>query len=101
MRPVNSMIEFKRNIGRGTRLFDGRDDFTLYDFVLAHTHFSDPEWDGDPIAVTTIDAPTGPGAADPEHDQHQLLECRLAADIGRAVPGNALRCPARLLPRRG
>ncbi|MGF1547564.1 MAG: EcoAI/FtnUII family type I restriction enzme subunit R [Thiotrichales bacterium] len=50
MRPVNSMIEFKQIIGRGTRLYDGKDYFTIYDFVKAHQHFSDPDWDGEPIA---------------------------------------------------
>jgi len=49
MRPINSMIEFKQIIGRGTRLFDGKDYFTVYDFVKAYTHFNDPEWDGDPL----------------------------------------------------
>jgi len=49
MRPVASMIEFKQIIGRGTRLFDGKDYFTIYDFVKAHHHFSDPEWDGEPV----------------------------------------------------
>ncbi|HZH68986.1 MAG TPA: type I restriction-modification enzyme R subunit C-terminal domain-containing protein, partial [Flavobacteriaceae bacterium] len=49
LRPVNSMIEFKQIIGRGTRLFEGKDYFTIYDFVKAHHHFSDPEWDGEPI----------------------------------------------------
>ena len=49
LRPVNSMIEFKQIIGRGTRLFDGKDYFTIYDFVKAHHHFSDPEWDGEPL----------------------------------------------------
>ena len=53
MRPVNSMIEFKQIIGRGTRLFDGKDYFTLYDFVGAHKHFLDPEWDGDAIKCET------------------------------------------------
>ena len=48
MRPINSMIEFKQIIGRGTRLYDGKDYFTIYDFVKAHHHFSDPEWDGEP-----------------------------------------------------
>jgi type I restriction enzyme R subunit len=48
MRPVNSMIEFKQIIGRGTRLFDGKDYFTIYDFVKAHEHFHDDEWDGPP-----------------------------------------------------
>ena len=49
MRPINSMIEFKQIIGRGTRLFDGKDYFTIYDFVRAHQHFLDPEWDGEPL----------------------------------------------------
>ncbi|MCV0438245.1 MAG: DEAD/DEAH box helicase family protein [Hydrogenophaga sp.] len=48
LRPVASMIEFKQIIGRGTRLYDGKDHFTIYDFVKAHHHFSDPEWDGEP-----------------------------------------------------
>ena len=51
MRPVNSIIEFKQIIGRGTRLHDGKDYFTIYDFVKAHHHFSDPEWDGEPIEL--------------------------------------------------
>ena len=49
MRPVKSMIEFKQIIGRGTRLFDGKDYFTIYDFVKAYMHFQDPEWDGEPL----------------------------------------------------
>lgn len=49
MRPINSMIEFKQIIGRGTRLFDGKEFFTVIDFVDAYKHFSDPEWDGEPI----------------------------------------------------
>ena len=47
MRPVNSMIEFKQIVGRGTRLFDGKEFFTIYDYVDAFHHFADPEWDGD------------------------------------------------------
>ena len=49
MRPINSMIEFKQIIGRGTRLYEGKDYFTIYDFVKAHQHFNDPTWDGEPI----------------------------------------------------
>lgn len=48
MRPINSMIEFKQIIGRGTRLFDGKYYFTIYDFVKVHLKFQDPEWDGPP-----------------------------------------------------
>lgn len=49
MRPVNSMIEFKQIVGRGTRLYDGKDYFTIHDFVKAYKHFADPEWDGEPV----------------------------------------------------
>ncbi len=49
MRPVNSMIEFKQIVGRGTRLFDGKEFFTIYDFVDAYHHFADPEWDGEAL----------------------------------------------------
>ena len=49
MRPINSIIEFKQIIGRGTRLYDGKDHFTIHDFVRAHQHFSDPGWDGEPM----------------------------------------------------
>jgi len=50
MRVVNSMIEFKQIIGRGTRLYDNKNYFTIHDFVKAYFHFSDPEWDGELIA---------------------------------------------------
>lgn len=49
MRPVNSIIEFKQIIGRGTRLLDGKEYFTILDFVDGYKHFSDPDWDGEPI----------------------------------------------------
>ena len=49
MRPVNSMVEFKQIIGRGTRIFEGKDYFTIYDFVKAHHHFHDETWDGEPL----------------------------------------------------
>jgi len=49
LRVVKSMVEFKQIIGRGTRLFDGKDYFTVYDFCNNHFHFKDPEWDGEPL----------------------------------------------------
>ena len=48
LRPCNNMIEFKQIVGRGTRLFEGKDFFTIYDFVGAYQNFLDPEWDGEP-----------------------------------------------------
>jgi type I restriction enzyme R subunit len=53
LRPVNSMIEFKQIVGRGTRMFEGKEFFTIYDFVDAYHHFADPEWDGEPIEPET------------------------------------------------
>jgi type I restriction enzyme R subunit len=63
MRPINTMIEFKQIIGRGTRLFDGKDYFTIYDFVKAYEHFNDPEWDGEPMepVVSEPKPPKEPG----------------------------------------
>jgi type I restriction enzyme R subunit len=68
MRPVNSMIEFKQIIGRGTRLYDGKDYFTIYDFVKAHHHFSDPEWDGEPLEPEPKPEPAPRPVPPPEPD---------------------------------
>jgi len=65
LRPVNSMIEFKQIIGRGTRLFEGKEFFTIYDFVGAYHHFLDPEWDGEPIEpVDVVEDPKVPDNED-------------------------------------
>ena len=49
MRPVNSMIEFKQIIGRGTRIYDGKYYFTIWDFVRAYSKYAQPDWDGEPV----------------------------------------------------
>ena len=72
LRPINSMIEFKQIIGRGTRLYEGKDYFTIYDFVRAHHHFSDPEWDGEPaepeVAYPSPTPRPPPEAREPDPD---------------------------------
>lgn len=69
MRPIRSMIEFKQIIGRGTRTFDGKDFFTIYDFVKAYEHFNDPEWDGEPEDPADPRPPRpGPGSPDGPDD---------------------------------
>ena len=71
MRPVKSMIEFKQIVGRGTRTFEGKDFFTVFDFVKAYEHFNDPEWDGEPLPPDdpkpprVSSTPTGVGSGDP------------------------------------
>ena len=61
MRPCNNMIEFKQIIGRGTRVYEGKDFFTVYDFVKAHYNFADPEWDGEPLEPDGPINPDDPG----------------------------------------
>jgi type I restriction enzyme R subunit len=65
LRPVNSMIEFKQIVGRGTRMFDGKDYFTIYDFVGAYKNFLDPEWDGEPIEPEPTEPKTTGGIPQP------------------------------------
>ena len=87
MRPINSMIEFKQIIGRGTRTFEGKDYFTVYDFVRAHENFNDPGWDGppnDPPVVgpgpRTPPSPPPPGQPPEPGEPKQLIEIKLADD---------------------
>ncbi|BFT31877.1 DEAD/DEAH box helicase family protein [Alteromonas sp. D210916BOD_24] len=47
-RTVGSMVEFKQIVGRGTRVFDGKDYFTIVDFRGATNKFYDKDWDGEP-----------------------------------------------------
>lgn len=75
MRPVNNIIEFKQIVGRGTRLFDDKYFFTIYDFVNASARFNDPEWDGEPIEPiifdpTPDDDPSPPVAEEPEAEDN-------------------------------
>ncbi|EAI3764212.1 DEAD/DEAH box helicase [Campylobacter coli] len=46
---IGSIIEFKQIIGRGTRVYEGKDFFTIIDFVGATKLFYDPKWDGEQI----------------------------------------------------
>ena len=97
MRPINSMIEFKQIIGRGTRLYDGKDYFTIYDFVKAHHHFSDPEWDGEPAEpeetvrpkrfIDPNELPTSPVTEkDPiEYGKRQKIKVKLADGKDRSI----------------
>ena len=95
MRPINSMIEFKQIIGRGTRLYDGKDYFTIYDFVKAHHHFSDPEWDGEPLEPEPKEPrreprPTAPSRppeprAEPGSAPRQKIKVKLADGKARTI----------------
>jgi type I restriction enzyme R subunit len=64
------MIEFKQIIGRGTRLFEGKDYFTIYDFVKAYEHFNDEEWDGEPAEPVPATPSGGDGGSGPPGDDN-------------------------------
>jgi type I restriction enzyme, R subunit len=92
MRTVNSMIEFKQIIGRGTRLYEGKDYFTIYDFVKAHHHFSDPEWDGEPVEPEPKKPgkpkppdPTPPEPPAPPNPPRQRVTVKLADGKARSI----------------
>src|SRR6266705_2086841 len=91
LRAINSMIEFKQIIGRGTRLYDGKDYFTIYDFVKAHHHFNDPEWDGEPLEPEPKAEPKVPGLPrEPRHvsesaPRQQKIKVKLADGKARAI----------------
>ena len=50
------MNAIKQIIGLGTRTFECKNYFTIYDFVKTHERFEDDDWDGDP-AIVIIDPP--------------------------------------------
>lgn len=90
MRPINSMIEFKQIIGRGTRLYDGKDYFTIYDFVKAHKLFNDPEWDGEAEVdndgdkvFPPIEPRTPPEAKQPRFDYENKPKVRVKLRDGK------------------
>ncbi|UHD16004.1 EcoAI/FtnUII family type I restriction enzme subunit R [Thiocapsa bogorovii] len=83
-RAIGSMVEFKQIVGRGTRVFEGKDYFTIVDFRGATNRFYDKDWDGDPLDVDTppvIDANEPPP---PPYGDKQEHESRQAGGEGEA-----------------
>lgn len=85
LRPIKSIIEFKQIIGRGTRLYEGKDYFTILDFVKAYEHFNDPEWDGEPLEPDASseprlksEPPPDPVLIDPVEAPREKLVIKLA-----------------------
>jgi type I restriction enzyme R subunit len=87
MRPVQNMVEFKQIIGRGTRLFDKKYYFTIYDFVGASEMFKDPDWDGDqycPVCGNwpcTCSKKTHDDLSDKPHVASEPLVCPVCGNL--------------------
>jgi type I restriction enzyme R subunit len=75
MRKIGSMVEFKQIVGRGTRVYDGKDYFTIVDFYGNDEKFSDAEWDGEPAEI--------------DETSVQVTENTAPVEAGPAVHGNA------------
>jgi type I restriction enzyme R subunit len=81
------MVEFKQIIGRGTRVFEGKDYFTIIDFRGATNKFYDDDWDGEPLPPEPRDPDDGgdddgndsgdPLPTDPPRPQKERLTVRL------------------------
>ncbi|UXN06769.1 EcoAI/FtnUII family type I restriction enzme subunit R [Bartonella sp. HY761] len=95
MRPVKNIIEFKQIIGRGTRVFEGKGYFTIWDFVKAYENFNDPEWDGEPLAPEpTTPKPDGtvfdpvndtPDSPPTEDENKKQIEIKLSDGKERSI----------------
>lgn len=75
LRPIHSMVEFKQIIGRGTRLYDGKYYFTIFDFVKAYEKFNDPSWDGEPVCTQCGNDPCTCETKDPTGPRKPCSVC--------------------------
>lgn len=65
---IESMIEFKQIVGRGTRIHEdaGKLWFTIMDFKKATELFADPDFDGEPIVIYEPEPADPPVPPDPD-----------------------------------
>jgi len=75
------------DIWRGTRLYDGKNYFTIYEFVKAHHHFNDPEWMGNAGARAKTDQGTWP----PRDPKPKHLSATATEDKGRPLTAKPAR----------
>ena len=85
-RAINSMIEFKQIIGRGTRIAEEFDKthFTILDFRSATDNFADPDFDGEPVQVyepSESDEIVPPDDADATVDERIWDEAEAVAEV--------------------
>lgn len=91
LRNIGSMVEFKQIIGRWTRLFEGKDFFTIMDFTGATNKFYDENRDGEALEETETSATSWaeetkkpkehtPNDREEEFTPKEKLEVKLADD---------------------
>jgi type I restriction enzyme, R subunit len=72
---INSMTIFKQIIGRGTRIDEENNKyfFTIMDFKKATEHFSDPDFDGEPVVIYNPEPDDDPVPPDPDDDEPDVV----------------------------
>lgn len=91
LRPVNSMIEYKQIVGRGTRIYDGKYYFTIWDFVGAFNKYNQPDWDGPPICPKCGNNPCTCAKPGDGGGGHEPKECPVCHQ-------NPCVCPPKVCP---
>lgn len=73
---INSMIEFKQILGRGTRIREdyGKMYFTLIDFRSVSRLFADKDFDGDPVKVKNVTSNEVPDEEDEIEDDDNAVD---------------------------
>ena len=73
---INSMIEFKQILGRGTRIREdyGKMYFTLIDFRDVSRLFADKDFDGEPVKVKEVNTNEIPDENDEVEDTNEVEE---------------------------
>lgn len=83
---INSMIEFKQILGRGTRIREdyGKMYFTLIDFRDVSRLFADKDFDGEPVKVKDVTSDEVPDENDEEIDDTYEEEEKKETSYGEA-----------------
>lgn len=79
---INSMVDFKQIIGRGTRVRDDYDKlyFTILDYTGSATRlFADPEFDGEPALITEEEIDKNGNSLVRKYEELQDKESLIAA----------------------
>ncbi len=94
-RPVDSLVEFKQIIGRGTRIHDQKTWFTIIDYAGATYHFFDPAFDGSAldIEITSLPQPVPASSDSTEQASSPSAQAQegkdATSDLGDNLPATA------------
>ena len=99
-RTINSMIEFKQIIGRGTRVAEefGKTHFTIMDFRNATDNFADPDFDGDPVLI--YEPGEDEDIVPPDNDDEAAVDSKADPDVEDIAPNISIDMTGTPRPRK-